>query len=279
MTDIIDQAQAEHESNLQRVIDAHRKNAGKPSNGLCSECSEPIPPARLEAVPGCLYCVDCQAFAEGTFTPNPEPNSTSPPPKSLSPPPIEPEPSIPGRRHTYRHWSKAATSILVSVYPEHSWPLVQERLKTDLGLELSKAAIVNKARKMGLNVLNRSLNWLPEESNTLSEIYPTGGSAETQKTLLERHGSHRTWDQIKQRAKRMGIRSVPRTKQVGEAGIKARRQLVELRRAVAHKNARVQVKKLIVKKGGIQLAKEWLQDEISGLQHKLNILNEIADDD
>lgn len=31
---------------------------------VCRECGDPIPPARLLAVPGCGLCRDCQAEAE-----------------------------------------------------------------------------------------------------------------------------------------------------------------------------------------------------------------------
>lgn len=35
-----------------------------PSRTHCLRCGEPIPKARRKAVPGCQYCIDCQADME-----------------------------------------------------------------------------------------------------------------------------------------------------------------------------------------------------------------------
>ena len=43
-----------------------RQQAGGPSSEFCEmpDCSEEIPLARREAVPGCRYCIDCQERVE-----------------------------------------------------------------------------------------------------------------------------------------------------------------------------------------------------------------------
>ena len=35
---------------------------------VCAECGDPIPAARLRAVPGCSLCVECQAEADSLTT-------------------------------------------------------------------------------------------------------------------------------------------------------------------------------------------------------------------
>lgn len=42
-----------------------------PSAEFCQDetCGEPIPEARRLAVPGCRYCIDCQARLEQHFSP------------------------------------------------------------------------------------------------------------------------------------------------------------------------------------------------------------------
>ncbi|SNS16090.1 transcriptional regulator, TraR/DksA family [Humidesulfovibrio mexicanus] len=71
MADIIDDAQATE------VLDRLQALARVPGLGTgeaqlviegavcCLECEEPIPLARLAAVPGCVRCAECQEEAEG----------------------------------------------------------------------------------------------------------------------------------------------------------------------------------------------------------------------
>lgn len=51
-----------------QTIDAIRTTvvAGVLADGaeICEECGEQIPPARREAVPGCVLCVECQEMLE-----------------------------------------------------------------------------------------------------------------------------------------------------------------------------------------------------------------------
>jgi len=47
-------------------IDAARERIRNGSYGLCSECEEPIPPARLRAVPTARLCLQHQAERERT---------------------------------------------------------------------------------------------------------------------------------------------------------------------------------------------------------------------
>ncbi len=47
-----------------RLLDALKAiNAG--TYGICSDCEDPIPHARLKAIPGATRCVSCQATFEG----------------------------------------------------------------------------------------------------------------------------------------------------------------------------------------------------------------------
>ena len=68
MTDDIDRAQA-REAEL--LADALRDHARRARNGLgaasaqdCSDCGEPIPEARRQAVIGCRCCISCQQEIE-----------------------------------------------------------------------------------------------------------------------------------------------------------------------------------------------------------------------
>lgn len=51
---------------LQTALRARRTTPQDRSAVLvdCCDCGEPIPPARLGAVPGAYRCIDCQADAE-----------------------------------------------------------------------------------------------------------------------------------------------------------------------------------------------------------------------
>lgn len=55
--------QAERQHAIERV--RARKPAGQ-SAEFCQDeaCGEPIPEARRQAVPGCRFCIDCQARRE-----------------------------------------------------------------------------------------------------------------------------------------------------------------------------------------------------------------------
>ena len=70
MADEADQAQASEA--LWRMEALANRPATRPGPGapladgvpVCRTCGEPIPPARLKAMPGCDLCVDCQAEAD-----------------------------------------------------------------------------------------------------------------------------------------------------------------------------------------------------------------------
>lgn len=68
MTDVFDRAQEREEefrsdalAELARRADGH---ARLPFRTHCAVCDEPIPPARIQAVPGVQTCVDCQSDLE-----------------------------------------------------------------------------------------------------------------------------------------------------------------------------------------------------------------------
>jgi DnaK suppressor protein len=48
-------------------IEAARERAAEGRYGLCADCGEPIPRARLEANPTALRCADCQGRRERLF--------------------------------------------------------------------------------------------------------------------------------------------------------------------------------------------------------------------
>jgi DnaK suppressor protein len=52
------------EEGERRIAEARRALADG-SYGTCKDCSRQIPPARLEAVPEAVRCVDCQRLFEG----------------------------------------------------------------------------------------------------------------------------------------------------------------------------------------------------------------------
>jgi phage/conjugal plasmid C-4 type zinc finger TraR family protein len=47
------------------AIQRLRRTVNDNATGECQECGEPIPPARLAAVPGARYCVGCQGERDG----------------------------------------------------------------------------------------------------------------------------------------------------------------------------------------------------------------------
>lgn len=49
-----------------REIDVAVARIERGDYGECTDCGEPIPPARLEAYPTALRCIDCQAAHERT---------------------------------------------------------------------------------------------------------------------------------------------------------------------------------------------------------------------
>lgn len=62
-TDLALDARARESREIQLVSDALQKiESGQ--YGQCSECHEPIPLARLEALPFAEYCIDCQEELE-----------------------------------------------------------------------------------------------------------------------------------------------------------------------------------------------------------------------
>ena len=64
--DILDQAQRleERERNAGIAEVRGRLSSGGESATHCALCEEEIPEGRRKAVPGCLYCVECQAGLE-----------------------------------------------------------------------------------------------------------------------------------------------------------------------------------------------------------------------
>ncbi|WP_342609222.1 TraR/DksA C4-type zinc finger protein [Vibrio tritonius] len=56
------------ETQFQKMALARQLSGTKPvttpSQTHCLECGEPIPKARQLAIPGCLFCVTCQAQRE-----------------------------------------------------------------------------------------------------------------------------------------------------------------------------------------------------------------------
>jgi len=65
MADEADRAQVSNETFLEaRIAECRGKSQQGEGAEECEECGEPIPLKRREAVPGCLYCVACQAEYE-----------------------------------------------------------------------------------------------------------------------------------------------------------------------------------------------------------------------
>lgn len=73
MTDIFDRASEEEAMHLARALAQQQKRAGltgksaQDSALICGECQDEIPEARRKAVPGCRYCVQCQARLTNDF--------------------------------------------------------------------------------------------------------------------------------------------------------------------------------------------------------------------
>ena len=49
-----------------RIADAQRALA-EGTYGICRECRRPIDPARLQAMPEAVLCIDCQRHLEGSY--------------------------------------------------------------------------------------------------------------------------------------------------------------------------------------------------------------------
>lgn len=66
MSDPADQAQVWEERHRRDALAAQKQRAGAdtPGDGDCETCGEPIPPARLRAVPTARCCVHCQSIAD-----------------------------------------------------------------------------------------------------------------------------------------------------------------------------------------------------------------------
>lgn len=70
MPDIADEAQFTMDMNLRAALSAaapviEEQERDQQGRVICSGCGEPIPAARLLAVPWAFRCVDCQEKAEG----------------------------------------------------------------------------------------------------------------------------------------------------------------------------------------------------------------------
>lgn len=68
MTDLFDRAQErEEEMRADALAELARRADGQarlPHRVFCAVCEEPIPPKRIEAVPGVQTCVECQSDLE-----------------------------------------------------------------------------------------------------------------------------------------------------------------------------------------------------------------------
>ncbi len=62
--DILDRARELEELHLARALSFRFEVPVGPARECCLECEEPIPLARLEKIPGCQLCVDCQEELE-----------------------------------------------------------------------------------------------------------------------------------------------------------------------------------------------------------------------
>lgn len=73
MTDIYDRATEQEELGRAVALAAQRNRAGMEGKTSadsaidCVDCDEPIPLLRRQAVPGCQFCIDCQAQREKAF--------------------------------------------------------------------------------------------------------------------------------------------------------------------------------------------------------------------
>jgi len=70
--DEMDLAQAFNEQWIDDCLVEHRRRRGAsqsiPADSVCIVCDEPIPAARLAAMPGCTRCIDCQTIFERRAT-------------------------------------------------------------------------------------------------------------------------------------------------------------------------------------------------------------------
>lgn len=64
MSDPIDRAQQLDAERTGRLIAAHRARAKTIGDGICCDCDEPIPIARLQAEPDAPRCIECQTLFE-----------------------------------------------------------------------------------------------------------------------------------------------------------------------------------------------------------------------
>lgn len=73
MTDIYDRAALQEEQDRDRALREQHRRAGLAGKTIadsaedCNECGEEIPLKRRTAVPGCQFCVTCQAQRENEF--------------------------------------------------------------------------------------------------------------------------------------------------------------------------------------------------------------------
>jgi phage/conjugal plasmid C-4 type zinc finger TraR family protein len=73
MTDITDRAAEQEELDRAVAMSAQRNRAGLDGKTIadsatdCTDCGEQIPFLRRQAMPGCQFCIDCQAHREKAF--------------------------------------------------------------------------------------------------------------------------------------------------------------------------------------------------------------------
>jgi phage/conjugal plasmid C-4 type zinc finger TraR family protein len=73
MTDIYDRACEQEERDRKIALQAQQARAGLAGKTVsdsateCQDCAEPIPYKRREAMPGCQFCIECQAQREKAF--------------------------------------------------------------------------------------------------------------------------------------------------------------------------------------------------------------------
>lgn len=61
---------AEAQQGLSQEISEARRRVEDGTFGICEECGQPIPDARLDAIPYTRYCVHCADLVDATTTPN-----------------------------------------------------------------------------------------------------------------------------------------------------------------------------------------------------------------
>lgn len=214
--DEADMAQAEQDLNLKRVLDAHRRSGGKRSTGICLECEEPIPQERLDAIPGCNYCVDCQAFMEGTALGPPAVPYTltrtptekvSPGQKATGsatgrsfikvelpeppPPPPLPEPPKPKRKSPYTRerphnvkWTPELDNFLAA-HDNTGGPRAVVAAAEAKGLYIGTVSSVRRrAAMLGLRIRGNT-KWTPEMKKILRRHYRKDGQRVVQKKFAE----------------------------------------------------------------------------------------------